>query len=338
MMSENEKPENLLAEILYSRKRVHASYYEDGKFTGADDHGAIDGDLTSDYVKTMVLDALGRLLNHHTCGIVIEPSHHKHDDTVLRVYELPTASDSHLWHVPKPQQRWLLPSQCIKNWQFKFFQTVPVAYTASLEEACTGAISRPWSKYIVSTPEGLRAVGWEAFNISVVPAYVGDKAPLVADVAAAELTPSLPDIQTRISALKGAFALATGQYDDVTEADIQAAVAAGSANPEVLRGVKDATWLMVEAHRDAAWSKGFDKGYEAKAATLDYVEVPEGNTVVQTSDAVTPPTENPVDDYKATTRALTLRRHRAETILAELQALQAFEDSDLLQESVRTWA
>lgn len=32
-MSENKKPENLLAEILYSRKRVHAPYYKDGKFT-----------------------------------------------------------------------------------------------------------------------------------------------------------------------------------------------------------------------------------------------------------------------------------------------------------------
>lgn len=40
-MSENKKPENLLAEILYSRKRVQASYYKDGKFTHGDEHASL---------------------------------------------------------------------------------------------------------------------------------------------------------------------------------------------------------------------------------------------------------------------------------------------------------
>ena len=42
-MSANKKPENLLAEILYSRKRVHASYYKDGKLTHGDEHASLFG-------------------------------------------------------------------------------------------------------------------------------------------------------------------------------------------------------------------------------------------------------------------------------------------------------
>ncbi|CAN7331944.1 hypothetical protein [Neorhizobium tomejilense] len=156
--------------------------------------------------------------------------------------------------------------------------------------------------------------------------------PEFADVAAAELTPSLPDIQTRISALKGVFALATGQYDDVSEADIQAATAGGYGNPEVLRGVKEATWLMVEAHRGQAWSQGYDKGYEAKAAVVaEYAKVAEGVTVPSDYTMISvlntePPTDLPIDEYKAEMRSLHLRQQRAETLRSELKAGQLIED------------
>lgn len=48
---------------------------------------------------------------------------------------------------------------------------------------------------------------------------------------------TVPDTATRIAALKGAFAMAAAAYDDATEADIKAAVAAGYGDPEVLKAI-----------------------------------------------------------------------------------------------------
>ncbi|MFQ6238220.1 hypothetical protein [Sinorhizobium meliloti] len=56
-MSENKQPENLLAYILYSRKRVHASYYKDGKFTQGDEHASfLDIGLTDKCVQEIMVE------------------------------------------------------------------------------------------------------------------------------------------------------------------------------------------------------------------------------------------------------------------------------------------
>lgn len=82
-MSENKKPENLLAEIWYSPKRFHAAYFEYFRFKHSDEvYEADGGNLTDLSLKNLVTDALLKLLNKHMCGIVINPPSVARTDTV----------------------------------------------------------------------------------------------------------------------------------------------------------------------------------------------------------------------------------------------------------------
>ncbi len=75
-MSEFFKPWDLLllAEITYSRRRAHASYFEKGRPTAVDKHVDIGGaGLSHESIRCSVSDALSRLFANHTCGIVIDP-------------------------------------------------------------------------------------------------------------------------------------------------------------------------------------------------------------------------------------------------------------------------
>ncbi len=90
----------------------------------------------------------------------------------------------------------------------------------------------------------------------------------VAVIAAAELSDTMPATDKRIAAIKGAFALAINNTDGLADGDHAAAVEAGYANPAVVAGIAEATWLAVEKYRDEAWHKGFDAGYEGKTAVV----------------------------------------------------------------------
>ncbi|UNK37726.1 hypothetical protein MNR02_14845 [Shinella sp. H4-D48] len=84
MISEK-KPENLLAEIAYSKKRVHASYYKEGKFTHADENASIVGDLAPDDVQNIVLDVVQNLLSGRKCGVIVQPRRRSRPRAPVRI-------------------------------------------------------------------------------------------------------------------------------------------------------------------------------------------------------------------------------------------------------------
>lgn len=403
-MSENERLENLLLSISYDATSV--SYTEscgNGRALGGS-YGDADG--IGQHLLTVFTPKIAALLEAGRCGIVIESSsaETKGKTPHLDIYSI--YSDSpYAPHLIYDGIR-KLGSNLPHEWIRSAFEDVrrPIKTAGSLEEAMTGkSAATSGDKPVLGDKVHLFTERGKVF-----------RRPAFADVAVAEFTPSLPDIPARISALKAVFSLATGQYDDVTEADIQAATVAGFANPEVLRGLKHATWLMTEAHRDEAWHKGFDQGYEAKAAAVDdekelafeaILEAEKGRAEAKGFDAymagydnglrhgkdmrgdaeavrdqingdldkwmkmlgagimghqpeaytvmdsaieelvarraesraardytmvsvpnTEPPTDLPIDEYKAEMRSLHLRQQRAETLRSELKAGQLIED------------
>lgn len=274
-MSEDKKPKNLLLEVAYSEMRATSREFFDGRHTWFDQYSVPGGTRPPPHLTALALTAyvqpkIAKLLGAVVCGITVELPRTSDNDTVISVYRLPAELNCHRLYVDGYLYE-------LDDRLRKYLSYVNPLHVYSAE-AARGELAG--KKCAIEGEDFVSAMDTANRNIRGDKLHLfksrGKGHPLpefdgstpIADVAVAELTPSLPDIQTRISALKGAFSLATGQYDDVTEEDIQAAVAAGYANPEVLVGVKDATWLMVEAHRDAAWHKGYDKGYEAGIESL----------------------------------------------------------------------
>lgn len=88
---------------------------------------------------------------------------------------------------------------------------------------------------------------------------------LTEDVANAELSSEMSDVETSLAQLKGALALATGHYTTVTASDMDAAVSAGYANPAVISVLIDELARMADISLDQAWAKGFNKGWESRS-------------------------------------------------------------------------
>ncbi len=122
-----------MAEILCSRKRVHASYYKDGKFTHGDEHASLFGvGLADKCVQEIVVDAVRRLLNERLCGFVVEPPLLANDDTIIRVYRIsPNSDGAPLWYD-------IGRMSAFDIWLLDFFETYQVKRAMTEAHARTG--------------------------------------------------------------------------------------------------------------------------------------------------------------------------------------------------------
>ncbi|ARQ56895.1 hypothetical protein Kim5_CH00787 [Rhizobium sp. Kim5] len=215
-MSENKKPENLLAEILYSRTRVRESYYEDGKYAGARELSAIlDGALSRKCVESLVTDALGRLLGTVFCGITVEAARTSDSDTVIRVYKLPDHQRRHRLYYDR------------NYWEID-----------------------PWLHNFLASSGAIGVVSAEAAYGSPIRGDDTDENDTRGKRD--ELEPCPTD---HIPALRGLFALARGDYATVSAEDLNAAVDAGYVHPDILACVADEIAYATEADVSKAYQK-----------------------------------------------------------------------------------
>ncbi|KQZ50344.1 hypothetical protein ASD54_08810 [Rhizobium sp. Root149] len=209
-MSENKKPENLLAEIVFSKTHVRTSFFRHGVYVAAKTF-MVD-------VEGAVRQELGRLLTGQKCGLVIDASQSWDGSTFILVYSLKDKSEDHLWHVLKGLPG-LLPAASVKKWLVNYFQTIPVVYTNDEIEARTGVR--------LDRPELLTPAEWFKKNFSNGSHILVGSTPIASDPT------------DHIPALRGLFAFARGNYATVSPEDLQAAVDAGYVHPDVLSAVAD---------------------------------------------------------------------------------------------------
>jgi hypothetical protein len=233
-MSENKKPENLLAEIAYSKKRVHASYYKDGKFTHAYEIVPfLNTGLYDDGVEEAVLRELGRLLKGQKCGIIVQAAGTSDSETVVQVYKLPDGLKRHRLFSGSDDyfimDAWLRTALNAAD-----VADVDHTLTASAT-ACVPLRSVEFGDFRVqrerveTKEEKLSPSAWvEKHHYNGLRMFVGS-------------TPVLPvrNPSDHIPALRGLFALARGDYATVSPDDLSAAVDAGYVHPDVLACVAD---------------------------------------------------------------------------------------------------
>jgi hypothetical protein len=209
-MSENKKPENLLAVISYSSNVVTVSEYGYGPYrlpiTGIRTHCKTEQKLIK-----LVTESLRGQVADGFCGFTIEAPVTCDDETVVRVYKLPEQFNRHRLKIDAD----LLTSA---GWLQRFLYSLSPLQVYCEAAACGELLSDFRGTYTEADVKTELTEG---------------------DELGPEDGDNVRDPTDHIPALRGLFALARGNYATVSAEDLAAAVDAGYVHPDVLAAVAD---------------------------------------------------------------------------------------------------